>query len=275
MRKLLFILLFPFIVKAQHPGIFFVGGGSAPFTPKSISGCIMWVYADTLGLSDSDPVTSWTDLSGNGNDAAQSSSGLKPLYKTGIQDGKDIIRFDGSDDFLEVANTSIIAGQTGMTVFLVVAQATLAVNKGIFCKWDYATAGCFAIQTDDVAGDEIMMYAASSGVDAGGNNQHSTNADLATQFYLLEYVYDGSQGTNADRVKIYRNGTLLTTSVTGTLPTSLTSVSSTLKLGMFGGILSRNYNGDMGEAILYTSALGTTDRQNVENYIHAQFPTMW
>ncbi len=244
---------------------------SAPsFSPKDVTGCLMWVYSDTLGLADNDPVSTWTDLSGNGNSATQSST-ARPTYKTAVQNGRAVLRFDGSDDFMSVANTSIIGGNTGMTVFIVVKQASLAINKAILCKWDYATDGTFAVQTSDINSTETIMYVANGCTSAGSENQNSNGAGLGTNFYILEYVYDGTQGTNVDRVKIYVNGIETGYITTGTLNTSLTSCSATLKIGAFGGALTRNYNGDMGEIVLYNSALGSTDRTNVRNYLKAHW----
>lgn len=276
MKKLLFILfLLPLFTKAQLPLI--VNGykhNSTPFVPTDTSGCLFWVYADSLGLSDNDEVIHWYDYSGNSNEATQLGLGIRPIYKTSQIDGKAAVRFDGASSFMEVANTSIIAGNTGMSVFIVVKQTTLATNQAYLTKWDYATDGTFALQTDDANNDEVIGYFASGCTDAGGNNQHSTNANLTTTFYLLEYIYDGTQ-SNADRVKIYKNGTLLSISTNGTLPTALTSCSATLKLGSFGGGLTRYFDGDIAEILIYDHTLTSTGRTSVENYIHAHYPTLW
>ena len=250
----------------------------ASFIPTEISGLKFWVKADSLSLSDGDPVGTWADQSGNGNDATQSTAGFKPLYKTNIQHGKPIVRFDGSDDLMEISDTSIIlGGQTGMTVFLVISENTVQINKAMFCKWDYQTQGCFAIQTtyvNDFGAGEFMMFVATTLADAGQSRNRSENADLAdATFYLLEIVYDGSQATAIDRVKLYKNSTALTmeTSFGTTLPSSLLSCTATLKLGCFGGTLSRNWDGDMGEILMYNSALSAADRLKVETYLNSRW----
>ena len=51
------------------------------------------------GLSDGDPVSTWTDRSGSGNNATQSGS-ARPTFETGEQGGNPTIRFDGADDNL-------------------------------------------------------------------------------------------------------------------------------------------------------------------------------
>lgn len=86
------------------------------FSPTNIPGLTVWLKADALALNDNDPVTTWTDSSGNGNDVAQSTSGNKPLFKTAILNGKAVVRFDGSDDYLTRAALSVSAA----TMFIVV-----------------------------------------------------------------------------------------------------------------------------------------------------------
>ncbi|GAH61746.1 unnamed protein product, partial [marine sediment metagenome] len=42
----------------------------------------LWIRAEDLGLSNNDPVTSWIDTSGNGNDFSQSTGSLQPSFQT-------------------------------------------------------------------------------------------------------------------------------------------------------------------------------------------------
>ena len=77
-----------------------------PDVPKSISGLTLWFAADKLtGFNDGDAVTTWPDLSGNGYDVTQGTSGSRPLYKTNIFKGKPALLFDGTDDFF--GNTTV------------------------------------------------------------------------------------------------------------------------------------------------------------------------
>src|SRR5690606_14284499 len=69
-------LVFPTVHGVVSQG----GAGTVPdpFSPADIAGLKLWLDATAItGLSDSDPVTTWVDQSGEGNDATQSSSGAK------------------------------------------------------------------------------------------------------------------------------------------------------------------------------------------------------
>lgn len=52
------------------------------------------------GLSSGNAVSSWSDLSGNGNTASQATSAKQPTYQTAVFGGQPSVRFDGADDQL-------------------------------------------------------------------------------------------------------------------------------------------------------------------------------
>lgn len=90
---------------------------SSGFKPSQIPGLVLWLDASQIaGLNDGDAVATWSDLSGNGFDFTQSSASLKPIYKTGIQNGLAVVRFDGVDDVLK--RTGFLTSST-TTTFIV------------------------------------------------------------------------------------------------------------------------------------------------------------
>ena len=61
-------------------------GVPLPFTPRSLSGLKLWLAADRIaGLSDGDPVTTWSDLSGQGNNATQGTGAAKPPPNSNVK----------------------------------------------------------------------------------------------------------------------------------------------------------------------------------------------
>jgi hypothetical protein len=50
------------------------------------------------GLADGDPVSTWSDLSGNGYHATQATAAKKPTYKVNIVNGLAVARLDAVDD---------------------------------------------------------------------------------------------------------------------------------------------------------------------------------
>lgn len=69
------------------------------------------------GASNDDTIGTARDLSGYGNDLVQSTAGHKPLYKSGVQNGKPGIYFDGTDDYLQCLTLSMTQPCTYFVVF--------------------------------------------------------------------------------------------------------------------------------------------------------------
>src|SRR5262245_56511912 len=77
---------------------------AAPVLPDMV-GLALWLKADAItGLVDNDPVASWVDSSGSSNTATQGTAAARPLYKTGILNGKPVVRFDATDDGMTTTN---------------------------------------------------------------------------------------------------------------------------------------------------------------------------
>lgn len=92
--------------------------GVAAFTPASLPNLLGWWEADSLALSDADPVPTWGDQSVNANHLAQATSGNRPIYKTNIVNGKPVVRFDGSNDFFSLTSTMTLGSAWSWLVIL-------------------------------------------------------------------------------------------------------------------------------------------------------------
>lgn len=78
----------------------------ARIAPNAVTSATLVAWGDATQLpvvADATPLASWTDQSGLGHHAVQATGSLQPLYKTAIQNGLPVVRFDGVDDFLRVA----------------------------------------------------------------------------------------------------------------------------------------------------------------------------
>lgn len=124
----------------QQTLLLFSSGG---FSPLAISGIVAWYDASdvatlwensarTIPAADNaDVIGAWDDKSGNGYHVIQATTANKPTLRTSVQNGKPIIRFDGTDDFL--ANTSFPDFGDAYTAFVVARYDSAAdANQGIF-----------------------------------------------------------------------------------------------------------------------------------------------
>jgi hypothetical protein len=116
-------------VGRRYPAVY--GHGEDAFDPSSISGLQVWLDASQItGLADNDLVAIWEDNSGANHDATQGNSGLQPTYKTAALNGLPVVRFDGTDNFLELGNLSA-SFPSAATLFV---AATL--NDTIYVLYD-------------------------------------------------------------------------------------------------------------------------------------------
>jgi len=221
----------------------------ASFNPSSISGLQLWLdssdsgtlYQDSAGvipaINDGDPVGYWKDKSGNSRNFIQSTAANRPSLKTSIQNSKNIIRFDGSNDFIQPSGYAV--GPQPVTVFTV-----------------FKTNGTGYHNIYDTAGSNPMMWIDGSGqieFDVSGYRSSSV-LNTAT---LVSYVNASSGGI------ITING------VTATSPYNVAlSSGSTTFFNRSGG---QTYKGDFYEMLIYNSALNTAQRQQVEQYLNQKW----
>ncbi len=103
-------------------------GGPAAGAPTNYPGLTLWINGTDPGLlyqtSGGSLVTTdaqSVDVAQSGGGLArcmrQSTSGARPLYKTGIVNGKSVLRFDGTDDFM-TGNATSTPGTGGSSLAL-------------------------------------------------------------------------------------------------------------------------------------------------------------
>lgn len=202
------------------------------FSPASLSNLVLWTPADQLtGLSDGDPVSTFTDRSGNGNDITAVTT-TRPLYKTNIINGKPALLFDGTDDFMSVPST------LNGTLFIV-AYYTLALFDSFDGLWT----------TTLSAGGSI--YILGSAVTADWFGGHRASVTLYKDGTATE-----SNVTNAPHVF---------TSSDSVPQTGTWVVGKDRDLGL------RFWNGYVAEVVMYSDVKSAGDRSLVTAYLGAKY----
>ena len=108
-------------------GYNFGGIGGTGLSLEPTAGMTGWWKANTLALSDTDPVTTWAD-SANSNDLT-SAGANRPTYLVSQKNGLPAVDFDGGVQYLDVAIGSLTQPTT---VFIVFKQNTWTDNMNIF-----------------------------------------------------------------------------------------------------------------------------------------------
>jgi hypothetical protein len=98
--------------------------------PSDVPNLIFWYKSDSLSLNDDDPVTTWADQSGWGRDItgpAPDITGVAPIFKTNILNGKPAVRWNGSNTSAEIAYL-IPHYDPPYAVFVIAKQSSKATN---------------------------------------------------------------------------------------------------------------------------------------------------
>jgi hypothetical protein len=203
------------------------------FAPDDISGLSLWLDADAFtGMADGDAIATWADGSVVGNDVSQTTPANRPTYKTGIQNGLAVARFDGSDDRMDGLTYASLTTAGNMTVFEVAGGFSTTIPL-------MAVGGKFLLR-----GGTWWIS-----VDQGGVSCATpTSISLRTQVANFD----------TDSHSLRFNGAA---EATQTQPTTPPSSSVSIEIGYgFGGAVRL----DICEVLIYNSALSAGDITNVE-----------
>lgn len=250
------------------------------FTPASLTGLQLWLDAsDASTLYDATSggslvaadgaVARWEDKSGNARHATQGTSANRPARKTAIQGGKDVLRFDGSNDFLSLPSS------TATFKFLHSSDHTIFV---VFENTNDSYAALVSTSTGSSLSAGALLYAESNTV----VNQVYRNVDgsfvitnasgqnfLPLGFTVLSLVAKPTDGTAANRSAIRKNGGSPVANNSDTAAVNTGNATSDLRIGAADG--AGFVNGDIAEVIIYDTALSDADREAVENYLLAKW----
>ena len=261
----LFVILMMVCAQAQTgPG----GIGNATGTSSQPINSL-WLNADSItGISDGAGVSSWSDISGNSNDAAQATSNLQPLFIQGGINGMNTVRFDGLDDqggdFLKVADADNLDNTAGLSIFVAVKPANLdgsprgllskRIDSGIDNSYSQFFFTSDLIQTD---------------IDSSNNRIVAPKTFKNDSLYLVETVYDGSLVLDS-RTNIYINGIWNVTAPENSA--MIPNYTSDLDIGTLPNI-SGGYTlgADIPEVVIYQSAVNPAQRVILENYFSAKY----
>jgi len=219
------------------------------FDPNSISGLVLWLSADSIpGLLNGEPVSVWNDKSSSLNNAYNIGS-LRPTYQTNVVNGLPVVRFGGSPQYLIM--TSAVSSVLPFSIFHVYKKRvsgglmftlTNSSDNNSYTMFDYSDGNLYNFTRGNAFGNA-----------AGKGN--------VTSFWIGSQI--SNTGTN--NVTGYKNGVDVSFSYAG-------GGSGTLVNYDWLGHRTTEYaDGDLAEILFYNSALSTTDRQNVENYLNKKY----
>jgi len=215
----------------------------------------VWLKSDAgLIVDGSGYVQTWQDQSGQGHDATQSTAGIRPLKVDNFWAGRPVVRFDGSDDRLQLPLSSTLGIENHDYEMFVVARST---SSGIQFLISGGTKEHYEIHLNSSPGGQGVRFIPNSpwqtqSVDYGSHTQFTTGA-----FHAFGARVD--TGTGYIRVNGVQS--------TDTASSAQSNQNVNLYLGIRGGDASYPLAGDIAEVLIYNRALTPAERAQVETYL--------
>lgn len=225
------------------------GRTSTVFSPSQIVGLELWLKADAItGLNDADPVTTWPDSSGKGRDATQSVGGNKPAYKVNIVNGKPVVRFNGSSNFMNLPD--FLTGFSAGEIFLVIKLNNDPPTVGSGGLWEFGSAA------------QASHYPFTDGViyDAFGTDTRKTTVN-PTPTLAAWRLYNVSSASGAWTSRL--DTTQLFTTATNTVAWTTAP--------KFGTSSTFFTDGDIAEILIYSSILSSADRSSLSSFLSSKY----
>lgn len=209
-----------------------------------VSGLILWLEGYALELDDGDPIATWEDLSGQGNDATQPTPANQPTFKTNVINGLPVARFSAGHRLLL---PDLYSGASEGEVFVVLELPSTS-DRGF---WTFGTAS----QSDHYPHSGSLYNGFGSTSRHGGFNPGVTITD--------PHIFNVSAGpgswiarTNGNQVRSDGN--------TVAFP-------SQPVIGRSAGGSPQNFDGDIAAILCYDHVLSSGDRDDALTYLADRF----
>jgi hypothetical protein len=253
-----------------------VAGGVTPvtWTPASLgANLIAWYRADTQVYSDagttpatnSSTVQQWNDLSGNGYNLSQATSGKRPTFLSAGFNSKPTVQFAQPNATGMTSGSAVALGTGALASAFGVGQMLANTDaNGMFVS--YLSHGDTHDWNESTSAQLITNAASgNTGIWSPRNSTHYSYSGggtvLLSTNYRLGFIYNGTNGSS------YVNNV-------GYNPAAFTlSFGSPGTIGVGQSITDINqcWDGPISEVVLTNSALSSGDRTSLDNYFKAHW----
>lgn len=194
-------------------------------------------------------------------DGAESNMAVPATATSGwTQNGRfgRALAFDGTDDFVSMGDISGTDSVTQATWSFWTKPGTLATQKCIWCKVNTPAGtpaqSSWAVMTDSSDSSIVRGIIANGAADVSQYGSTPTGTLVNGTWAYVAVVYNGDLPA-AQRLQIYVNGKPVTTTITGTIPTSIRNSTANAVFGRASSDASALYTGTIDEPKLYLTAL--------------------
>lgn len=241
---------------------FYVDGEHSCFLSQSVNGSY------NSGLSDLDAVATWENLGSSALDITQATGTAQPSFRTSCQGGGPCVRFDGTDVLKAATASDWTFLNTGADATVMMEARTTSSNpNALFYVLATAAVGAsttsrgITLYYDDRSGssrNDFVGWAISKGSAPLAVSVTSANDDFTSAtWHMWAAVLDDDGSTGNDGFQFVDGaavGAAAATTYSASAPTS------PLALGDEGTARTFAFIGDVGDVLIYSSALTETQR---------------
>lgn len=225
------------------------------FKPSNIPGLALHLDATKGITSVGDHVSAWADQSGNLRHASQGTDDYRPHLVTSSLNGKPVIRFDGSSDYLTIADWGT-DGTKNHTFFIVFKNITTLTGGSNQILLSFLTNGA----TRWAFGSDAGTIAPEYRLGWGGTTASTT---LGNFLHVNATPYIRCSVKSGDNWSSYMNGVAAGTALTST---SVLASNTVCNIGREATTVYYT-NSDIAEIIVYSAALTTAQINQINLYL--------
>lgn len=229
----------------------------AQFTPKAISGLLLWLDSSDFGTitkDESDLVSLWKDKSGNGNDVSQATEGNRPVWTTSVQNGRDALLFVPANKNIIGTGSAIL--NTDTYDIIVVCKQDSTGTSDCIGTGAVTLGGNILLQSQTVNTKSRVHYWGSA-----ASTVFDSSSDEVFVWQIIEQYQDATK-TYLRRAKA-DEGSATTAAKSG--------ATKLINIGGREASYTSLFNGYIGEVLIYSNALSTGNRTLIENYLYAKW----
>lgn len=225
--------------------------GAASFSPSDIASLVAWWDANTTVYKDAgstlasvgDSVQQWNDRK-NSSNFSQGTLGNRPTLQQ--RSSKNVIRFDGTDDFMTATDNANLDLGNVLSIFLV------GTVGGTFADYTFLSKGVNAYQVKQGGSGKLLLNKQGTGTVRNNNTNLSANT-----FYKFTCRRDASTRT------VWRDGADDSGGVDNNFATADTATD--LYIGQLSGG-GESLNGEIRALLLFNAYITDADIANLEAY---------
>lgn len=222
--------------------------GSSSWTPAKLAP-FFWLDATQLGLANGDLVSSWTDLSGNGNNFTSSGTARPTFTSSGIN-GLPSLTFDGNSDGMILSS---VPAHSSWWFFMVGQLVSFSATANVVSIDDYAPDGKYIMLQ--------LNSATALGVNSNAGYLSSfVSAGIGTK---RGYCFKGSSSGATLKAD---DGTI------GTSSSNFSKALSNMRLGRRGDGFFSNYR--FGETVYGVGTLTSDQESSICQYFNKKWGTL-